>query len=87
MSALVNPLLMGPVEREAFAKITAYTEQIVKLFPDGEDTAVVLSALDTAVALVLHDLGLDAEVFAKSLRVSIRRVEAAAERARKAGKL
>jgi hypothetical protein len=85
VSAPSNPALgVEAPTPETVAKIRAYTMKIIEVFPDGEDTAVVMCALDGAVALVLHDIGVAPEVFAEGLRRSIKRMKKAASR-RKAG--
>lgn len=76
MSAPSNPAVGAGANAEAVAKIHGYTRKVLELFPDGEDTAVVLSALDQAVALVTLDVGVDIEVFVEAIRMTRQRLEA-----------
>jgi hypothetical protein len=48
--------------------------RILTMFQDGEDTAVVLSALSSTVAVVLHHIGASPDDFAEGVQQSLAKV-------------
>lgn len=60
---------------EQIERMRDYERRIIEVFADGEDTTIVLCALDGAVSLVLLDLGVDVKHFAEGLRRTRRRLE------------
>lgn len=64
---------------EQIDRMRSYERKLIEVFADGEETVIVLCALDGAVSLILLDIGIDVERFAEGLRRTRRRLE---ERAR-----
>lgn len=55
---------------EQVARMRAYERRILEVFADGEESVLVLCALDGAVSAILFDLGVDVAHFAEGLRRS-----------------
>lgn len=70
----INRAEISQADREACDRSVAYVQQILAVFPDGEDTAAVLAALSSAVSLVISDVGVTVETFAESLRQNRARI-------------